>query len=420
MEKAVTQESISTSPTRRQRTVLVIDPEPVLPELLGRALPSTEAFQVRRAASVQEAQELIEAERVDLAVVRSDRLEAAGLELMERLAAAKRPVKTVLATASPNLTEATAAMQAGVLDYLAIDNPETMDVNDVAQRIQGALMRQHRERQTLREIKRLKKLCKKLNRARLQVCEQVDVLCNDLVTAYQELAVQLQGAEQVQGFQQVIEDELDLEALLRKTLEHLIQRAGPTNAAIFLPSSMEEYSLGGYVNYDCTSDSADMLLQHLADVLAPRVAEFAGDEPLHLTQNDELERWIGEDAAWLADSHVLTFNAKASGEALAVGVLFRDQGQPFEPEAVEAIAHLAPMLGEHLEKVIKVHHRHLPDLEPDAEFASSDEGEDEDPFGFGGDHWKLGPKLDEADQGSIFDDVDPDLPGEVDEDDMPF
>ena len=139
----------------------------------------------------------------------------------------------------------------------------------------------------------------------------------------------------------------------------------PTNAAIFLPASNTEYHIGGYINYDCSTQSPEMLLQHLADVVAPKVSST--DAPLHITDNDTLSKWIGDDYAYLADCHVLAVACKHEGETLAVIVLFRDQTQPFTPLIVETCAAVGPTLAEHLTRLIRIHHRGT--LENDAEAA---------------------------------------------------
>ena len=177
-------------------------------------------------------------------------------------------------TQTPDFSLAQEAMQIGAADIIIKPaKADTAWLESTAQRVTAVLDRQWTERVRSTRIRKLKRLCRKLNDARLEVTEQVDVLCNDLVTAYQELAVQVQNVTQTAGYREAIGEELDLEAVLRKTLEYIVQQAGPCNAAVFLPSSADEFSLGGYVNYDCTKESADMLLEHLADVLAPAGCE---------------------------------------------------------------------------------------------------------------------------------------------------
>ncbi len=301
--------------------------------------------------------------RVDLAIVPPTLPDAAansGLDFTAELTSAKSPTATIVLSDTADFVAATEAMRAGACDFLVSgDDTNTLDAARLKPALDRALKRHVRDMATNRRIRRLRRLCRELNEARLDISHQVDVLCSDLVTAYQELAQQFQNVVQTSEFKGLVTDELDLEALLRKTLEYLVAKAGATNAAIFLPATLDEYSLGGYVNYDCTADSADMLLEHLADVIAPRLAEQ--DEYVHFTSNRELHRWFDEDAAYLDDSEVIGIPCHAGKdgdrECLAVVVLFRDRGTPFDEAALDACSSLGPALGEALEKVIRVHHR---------------------------------------------------------------
>jgi GAF domain-containing protein len=200
----------------------------------------------------------------------------------------------------------------------------------------------------------------------------------------------MQNVVQTSEYSSLVKDELDLEALLRVTLEHLMTKLGPSNAAIFLPATLDEYSLGGYVNYDCTSESADMLLEHLADTLAPRVA--SADDMVHLTQREDIERWIGEDAGTLGDAGILAVPCMSEDECLAVLVLFRDVDQPFEEEHLDRVSSLGPMLGDALEKIIRVHHRSIFDhgSDPSEGYGTNDEFGGNDPFAGDNDPWDDG------------------------------
>ena len=241
-----------------------------------------------------------------------------GLDLAGELNNSRRKTATVMVGDEPGLDAAMGAIRAGVsTSWSAHWISKTPN-----ERVRKVIRKQRKNRDQAQRVRRLRRLCKKLNQARVDVSKQVDILCNDLVTAYQELAGQMQQVVQASEYGAVIRDELDLEKLLRKTLEHLVEKAGPTNAAVFLPSSMDEYTLGGYVNYDCSPDSADMLLQHLADVVAPKVSHR--DDLVHVTDNPSLAHMLGGDAAYLVDSHMLTFSCRSGDESLAVITLFRD------------------------------------------------------------------------------------------------
>lgn len=106
-----------------------------------------------------------------------------------------------------------------------------------------------------------------------------------------------------------------------------------------------------------------MLLEHLADVLAPRVSN--SDQPvLHAMDNQTLSDLLGDDWNYLADCHLLALPAMQDGEALAVITLFRDEDEPFTEPAIETMASVADQMGELLGRIIRVHHRAMPDFDP--------------------------------------------------------
>jgi len=306
---------------------------------------------VIHAGTVAEARHYLANHQVDLAVLQPELPDGSGLDLAADLDKACRTTATIVISDTADFAMAQKALRAGATDFIV----EGLDTAELADRVQSALDRKRREKTHEQRIERLRRLCKKLNTARVEVSKQVDILCNDLVTAYQELACQMNNAVQSSEYSGVIKDELDIEALLRKTLEHLMAKLGPSNAAIFLPATMDEYSLGGYVNYDCTAGAADMLLEQLGDTLAPRLATH--HEMVHLTDRNEIERWIGQDAGQLADAGVIGVPCMCEDECLAVLVLFRGLDQPYEEAHLDRVSSLGPILGEALERIIKVHHR---------------------------------------------------------------
>ncbi|MEM6458852.1 MAG: GAF domain-containing protein, partial [Planctomycetota bacterium] len=306
---------------------------------------------------------------VDLVLAARELPDGDGLDLVAELSRVKPATATVLLQPTADFDAARAALRAGADDLLTLP----LDPAELPQRLDAALDRRTREKAHDQRVRRLRRLCRKLTEARDEVSKQVDILCNDLVTAYQELACQMQNAVQSSEYADHIAGELGLEPLLRKTLEHLMAKLGPANAAIFLPSTMDEYSLGGYVNYDRTKESADLLLQSLADGLAPRVAQH--EELVHLADPNDLDRWLGPDAASLSDAGLVAAPCMNGDECLAVLTLFRDLDQPFTDEHLDRLSSLAPLLGEALEKIIRVHHRTVfHDPQHDTPDAPDDDG----------------------------------------------
>ena len=336
----------------RPARVLVVDPSPAAGRLLRACDPGTTPLHITRVPTLAEAHKHVAHKPIDVAVIEPALPDGSGLTLHRQLNRRYRRIDTLIVASDPTFDQAVQALRAGAADFLT----KPLDPAVLSDRLRRLLDARQQQKEQTERVRRLRRACRKLEEAREEVTQQVDTLCEDLVGAYQELADQMQDAVSRREFETVIRDELDLEPLLRKTLTYLVDQAGPTNAAVFLPAiADDEFSLGGYVDYDCATGSADMLLQHLADVLAPRVADR--DAPLRLNDDASLEQWIGDDAAYLADCDVIAFGCQHEGEALAAIVLFRDRNEPFSESMVQTCRMVGQVLGERLVKLIRVHHR---------------------------------------------------------------
>ena len=322
------------------------------------------------AASLAEARELIAAQPLRHDVVVSAALlpdgDGRSLLLPESGDAAGQVL--VLIDHSATIDDAVAALRAGAADLIAGWAPDA----EVAQRIQAAARRGARNRETAREMLRLKRACRRLSDSRKRIAAQVDALCTDLADAYQELADHMQHTAAHAEFAAALRHELDVESLLRSSLEYILRQTGPTNAAVFLPSNHCDFSLGAYVNYDVPKDSADVLLDHLADALAPRFQHQTRVQ--RFDRRRPLEAALGDQANWLdEDASALVFTCRAEGECLAVGLLFRDASRPFTDEQALTIQTVSEIFGEQLGRVIKIHHR----LKPGKAFPHFEQDEDD-------------------------------------------
>jgi DNA-binding NarL/FixJ family response regulator len=293
-----------------------------------------------------------DARSVDVVVVDQYVPDAHSLQLASLLK--HQGIGVVLARIDADLDDAMAAMRCGACDLLVGRQAPP----DARERILSAAVRARTGRDQAARVVKLKRMCRKLDASRREVERQARTLCTDLVIAYEELARHMNTVGTSTEYQGLIRGELDIESLLRTTLEFVLSRSGPTNAAVFLPTTSGDFSLGAYVNYDCPKDTCDILLDHLANVVAPRFEDLRG--VLHLTAQDELDRYLGTDAQWLSDSHVVAMACRAERETLAIVMLFRDKHSPFTPALVEQIRTIGDLFAAQLARVIKIHHRHIP------------------------------------------------------------
>ncbi|MCW5775263.1 MAG: response regulator [Phycisphaeraceae bacterium] len=307
-----------------------------------------------QADSIADALAAASTSRFDLAIIPADLPGGAGYELSRALTEIDESLGTVMLAGSASLDDAVRAMRAGALD-LIVGNLGPAELRD---RIAASLRRARAARERADRLRRLANACRELNDAREGMASQVGSLCDDLAGAYQELSEQITHVGEAAEFNSLVRQELDLEALLRTVLEFILAKIGPTNAAVYLPSTSGDYSLGAYVNYDCPRDSTEVLLEHLAGVIAPR---FERTETVELMAGeDDLHARLGDDADWIAGNALACFSCRQDGECLAVVALFRERRTGFNADAVRLLATIADLFGRQLARVIHVHHRHLP------------------------------------------------------------
>lgn len=246
------------------------------------------------------------------------------------------------------------AMRAGAIDFIAWPCAPS----ELRLRIGAGMERLRQMADQQRRVDRLKRICKRLNSARQEVSEQVETLCDDLAGAYDDLAEEMSNVTLATEFGTLVQQELDVESLLRTTLEFLLAKMGPTNAAVFLPTGHDDFDLGAYVNYDVPKETADFLLDHLADVIAPR---FEDERSMcHFETEGALRVALDDDAQWLSDSEVVVFACHEDDDCLAIITLFRDRSTPFTEDHLAQLEVMRDVFGKQLAKVVRIHHRHLP------------------------------------------------------------
>lgn len=290
------------------------------------------------------------------------------LEAWMRTARAAPGVCGVILRERPEAAFLHEALRAGVADVVPPGDEHALAATLAAafaraQCAQGAIIRERRR------SRRLRALCGSLFRSRGELMKQMGDLCSDMSTSYRELSDQLGGVSMAGELRTILRQELDLENLLRTTLEYTLRKVGSTNAAIFLPNSMGDYSLGAYVNYDCAKDSCESLLEHLADSAA-RFQER--DEPLSMPDYGQITTALGQEAQWLGDATMLAVPCRHDGESVAVALFFRDRRTPFSAGHQRTLSLIAELFGAQLSRVIRTHNR-LPKNKWEAGEASQDD-----------------------------------------------
>jgi len=324
--------------------VLVVDPAVAQPawfasasEVLGCAC--------HHASSKGDALRMLSEQGFDAAVVNTELPDGSGFDVLDAIRDHKTTSGVIMTSNNATVELAVESVRRGACDFI----PTPINANDLNERLGAALRKVRADRKRERKIERLQTICRRLNKARREVSDQVDDLCSDLVVAYQELADQVGHVTLASEFGATVRQELDIESLLRTVLESMLAKTGPTNAAVFLPTGHSDFNLGAYVNQTLSSESVDMLLDHLADVVP---GEFEEEEAI-LRINEDADRWawLTEEAGWLASSNTVVFSCLHDDECFAVVLLFRSEDQPFTDEILMQLSVMRELFAEQLDRV---------------------------------------------------------------------
>jgi FixJ family two-component response regulator len=279
-----------------------------------------------------------------------------GLAACEGLRSVEGGPASVLYAERASLELATSAMRSGAFDLLSKATTEA----EFADRIARAVRESASRRRSAEREARLKRLCSKLDRARREVTGQVGELCTDLAGAYQDLSDQIGELAMSGELNGLLRQELDIESLLRTFLEYLLAQVGSTNAGVFLPNSVGDYTLGAYINYDRPKATAEAGLDEVAGVLGPA---FEDDRTVvKLSRAPQIRERLGEFESCFEGQTVLAVGCfdgddVEASECLAVLCLFRDRRTPFSVRAERTVQIASELFGRQMARVIRVHHR---------------------------------------------------------------
>jgi DNA-binding response OmpR family regulator len=334
------------------RDILVVDTDSATAEALKPELGAH--FQTLRFAASPD-QAVLEMQRhpADLLLVNLQIGDQRGLELVAQWRKSYPHSEVIALSRLHRADVCLAAWRAGAsdllfqpLDKVAVEHC----LNNVAQR------RTQKDRLNKRN-ERLRQTCRQLSKARKEIGAQVELLCHDLVRAYQDMAQQLHQTQLSGEYAASLGSSLDIESIMRATMQYVLKKAGPVNAAVFLPDSEKNYVLGAYLDLDTSADSVliDIISQTIASYAARsgKAVEFVDDAALNTVFGQTM--LLGK--SWMA------VPAYHRGEAMAVLVAFRSQEQPFAPAVRPTLESIAAVLGAKVARLVDIHNRwhHLAD-----------------------------------------------------------
>ncbi len=258
---------------------------------------------------------------------------------------------------APTMTLAALCMRHNVADLIDHACPGAELRRRLEQATKRTLLARRKHAQERRRQKRVDSLRKTLERSRQELADQVGGVCEQLAGSYRDLSGQLKTVALASELETLLRQELEVESLLRTTLEFLLRKVGPTNAAIFLPSSSGDWSLGAYVNYDCPRDAAESMLEGLCCVVAPAFETRPG---LHQVRDpQDLCEQSNEPLHWMHDNALIVYSCIHEGECIGVVSAFRDRRTPWGDQTLAIFKLVGELFGQQLHRTIRTHHRHI-------------------------------------------------------------
>lgn len=317
---------------------------------------------VRRAmASLQE-------QPWDLLVVDDSFPASVRSELVRELRIRDAAGAAIWLTESASVADTVGAMRVGFEDIVSLPLREEELLGRAAE-----LLRKHEHlRRSAERLARWRHVCRRLNQARHEAGRAADEARHQADAARAETQRQVAEAAMASEFRTLVRQELEVEGLLRTSMEYLLSKAGPTNAAVFLDNGDGRWTLGAYVNYRIPRGSISTALERIAQQVCPSVAEQSGI--LRFGDVADFVESVGPEAEPLADQEIVAFACRHGGAPLAVAVLFRDRAEPFADEAAATFDLLREILAEQMAAVVRINHRAKPQW-PEEAGEGCDEGD---------------------------------------------
>ncbi len=243
------------------------------------------------------------------------------------------------------------AIRNGATDYMHL--PESIE--DLPVRIGRVVSQGRSHRRREQRLQRLMEACETLRASKDEMSDQVDVLCSDLASAYRNIKDQMSTVEMTTEFRTLVGQELDVEDMLRTTLEYILKKIGPTNGVVHLHEGEGRYGIGAFVNYEWQDRNIMPSLERLGDMLCGPMQNE--DSLMKFEDADSFAKQDGVDSDLFDDSEVVSFTCNSAGRCLAIVTLFRNRTTPFTDEMAGMLDALRDILAEQLGRILRVHKR---------------------------------------------------------------
>jgi len=324
--------------------VLIVDDEPDLRELISDLLPRHLQCQVSTASSIAEARAVIAAGPIEVLVADLNLPDGDGLSLLTALHDRQPSSTGIIMTGQPSVGGAINALRGGAVDFI----PKPFTAEQIIDRIRNAVDLQAEFARRERRLDRLHDAVGRLNRSRKMISKKVDLLCNDLIGAYDELSKQMEVVRYEEGFRKHIAKADDLEQFLCHAMDWMLRQIGYANVAVYLSSDDGAFQLGAYMKYTIVGDPA------ITDVIKRVIVPMASKAGIiRIDAKDLADRMTPAELARFKGQDIIAANCTYLGESLASLVFFRDSRSPFTDDDAPLLKQIAPIFAVELASIVR-------------------------------------------------------------------
>jgi FixJ family two-component response regulator len=331
------------SKTKHRPRVLVVDDEQGLLDVVSDVVEGMDCT-VTVAKTIAAAKRKLIGESFELLVTDVNLPDGDGTTLLPTLRRHQPTATAIVITGSPSVDGAITALRSGAIDFV----PKPFNHTQLVDRVRKALDRQLVLSRQEKRLIRLRDAVKKLGIARRMVSQKVDLLCNDLVSAYSDLSKQLDSVRTQENFRKQIDVATDLEQLLCHTMDWLLRQLGNSNVALWLAGDDGQFQLGAYMKHTIAGDET-ISNAMLSGILPPTTR----DGFLHARGEDLRGRLKKDEFKLLINQDIISLSATYLGEPLAAIILFRDASSPFSDIDENTLRAIAPVFATALATVVR-------------------------------------------------------------------
>ena len=254
-------------------------------------------------------------------------------------------------SSNPSYEVAIEFIRMGGADFYKL--PE--ELSAISSRVQHAITQARINQNAAQNTSAIINLCNQLNEERHRIEDEKDNLCNDLANSYCATEKQMQQVAMTAEFKTLINQELDIESMLRTALGYLLTRIGATNIAVYLREGDIDWGVGAFVNYDRQPEQFQSLLDQIKIATCTpaqvknKLNRYVDGEVFANTHELDIQDFSGTD--------VIVASCFHNQRCMAVITMFRSDAKPFSCESVEAVETLRHIFGAQVGSILRIHNR---------------------------------------------------------------